>query len=84
MSETNDAYMIADELRSEGFIIELDYLGKNMKGQFKQVEKFNPNYIIIVGEDEIKGNYVTVKDNLTKESEEVKRINLLDYMKYHS
>lgn len=84
MSETNDAYMIADELRSEGFIIELDYLKKNMKGQFKHVDKLNPSYIIIVGEDEIKGDYVTVKDNLTKESEQVKRINLIDYMKYHS
>lgn len=83
LSDTNDAYMIADELRGEGFIIELDYFGKNMKGQFKQVDKFNPNYIIIVGEDEIKGDYVTIKDNLTKESEKVKRINLLDFMKYH-
>lgn len=82
MSETNDAYMIADELRSEGFIIELDYLGKNMKGQFKQVDKFNPTFVIIVGEDEVKGSYVTVKDNLTKESEKVKRINLVDYLKY--
>ena len=83
LSDTNDAYMIADELRGEGFIIELDYFGKNMKGQFKQVDKFNPNYIIIVGEDEIRGDYVTIKDNLTKESEKVKRINLLDFMKYH-
>lgn len=82
MSETNDAYMIADELRSEGFVIELDYLGKNMKGQFKQVDKFNPSYVIIVGEDEVKGDYVTVKDNLTKESEKVKRINLIDFFKY--
>lgn len=82
MSETNDAYMIADELRSEGFIIELDYLGKNMKGQFKQVDKFNPSYVIIVGEDEVKGDYVTIKDNLTKESEKVKRINLIDFFKY--
>lgn len=82
MSETNDAFMIADELRSEGFVIELDYLGKNMKGQFKQVDKFNPSYVIIVGEDEVKGNYVTIKDNLTKESEKVKRINLVDFLKY--
>lgn len=83
-SETNDAYMIADELRNEGFIIELDYLKKNMKGQFKQIDKLNPNYIIIVGENEVKKAFVTIKDNLTKESEEVKRIDLLDYMKYHS
>ena len=82
MSETNDAFMIADELRSEGFVIELDYLGKNMKGQFKQVDKFNPSYVIIVGEDEVKGDYVTIKDNLTKESEKVKRINLIDFFKY--
>src|SRR5699024_8227064 len=74
MSETNDSFMIADELRSVGFVIELDYLGKNMKGQFKQVDKFNPSYVIIVGGDEVKGDYVTIKDNLTKESEKVKRI----------
>lgn len=83
MSKTNDAYMILDELRKEGYRVETDYMGKNMKGQFKQVDRTNPTYVIIVGEDEVKGDYVTVKDNLTKESEQVKRINLVDYMRTH-
>lgn len=76
---SNLAYQIVDDLRSSGFSCETDYTGKNMKSLWKIVDKLTPTYIIIVGEDEVKGDYVTVKDNDTKEEVKVKISELLDY-----
>lgn len=73
------AYQIVDDLRSSGFSCEIDYTGKTMKGLWKLVDKYDPTYVIIIGEDEVKGDYVTVKDNDTKEEIKVKISELLDY-----
>ena len=73
------AYEVVDMLRSSGFITETDYLGKSMKAQFKLVDELNPDYVVIIGEDEAKGNYVTVKDNLTKENKKVEFDELVEY-----
>lgn len=80
LTDTFYANTLCDEIRNSGFTCEIDYEGKNMKSQWKLVEKFNPTYTIIVGEDEEKGNYLTVKDNLTKESTQVKRDDILDFL----
>jgi histidyl-tRNA synthetase len=80
LSDTNDAFVLCDELRSNGIITEIDYMNRNMKSQFKLVEKFNPTYVVIVGEDEIKGNYLTLKDNTTKESNKINREEILDFL----
>ena len=74
------AYEIVDMLRNSGFITETDYLGKSMKAQFKLVDDLNPNYVLIIGEDEAKGNYITVKDNLTKENKKVEFDELIEYL----
>lgn len=74
------AYQIVDDLRNSGFIVETDYTGKNIKGLWKLVDKFNPAYILIVGEDEEMGAYVTVKCTSTKEEVKVKASELLEYL----
>lgn len=74
------AYEIVDMLRNSGFITETDYLNKSMKAQFKIVDDLNPDYVLIIGEDEAKGNYVTVKDNLTKENKKVEFDELIEYL----
>ena len=79
LGEDKYAYEIVDMLRSSGFITETDYLGKSMKAQFKLVDELNPDYVVIIGEDEAKGNYVTVKDNLTKENKKVEFDELVEY-----
>ncbi len=74
------AYEIVDMLRNSGFITETDYLNKSMKAQFKLVDDLNPDYVLIIGEDEAKGNYITVKDNLTKENKKVEFDELIEYL----
>jgi histidyl-tRNA synthetase len=74
------AYEVVDMLRNSGFITETDYLNKSMKAQFKLVDDLNPDYVLIIGEDEAKGNYITVKDNLTKENKKVEFDELIEYL----
>ena len=74
------AYQILDDLRNSGFSCEIDYSGKNMKGMWKLVDKYEPSYVLIIGEDEVKGEYITVKDNTTKEEKQVKASELIDYL----
>ncbi len=74
------AYQVLDDLRSSGFSCEIDYTNKNMKGMWKLVDKHDPSYVIIIGEDEVKGNYVTLKDNTTKEETKVSSSELIEYL----
>ena len=51
-----------------------------MKSKFKEVDKLNPKYIIIIGEEEVKSGILTVKDNLTKEEQKIESTELLDFL----
>ena len=80
MVEGNDAYKLCDLLRTNNISCEVDYLNKSMKGKFKQVDKLNPTFTIMLGENEVNNNFVTIKDNATKESKEVNNEDLIDYL----
>lgn len=80
LDNTNYAFQIIDDLRLSEFSVETDYTGKNMKGMWKLVDKLNPKYVLIIGEDERKNDYITVKDNITKEETKVKTSDLIDYL----
>lgn len=80
LEDSGYAYQVLDDLRSSGYSCEIDYTGKSMKGMWKLVDKYNPSYVLIIGEDEVKGNYITVKDNTTKESIQVKSNELMEYL----
>lgn len=80
LDNSNYAYQIIDDLRSVGYSCEMDYSGKNMKGLWKIVDKLNPAYILIIGEEEVNGDYITVKNNNTKEEIKVKTSELIEYL----
>ena len=80
LDNTNYAFQIIDDLRLSEFSVETDYTGKNMKGIWKLVEKLNPKFVLIIGEDERVNDYITVKDNITKEETKVKTSDLIDYL----
>ena len=73
------AYLLQD-LRLNGFITETDYLNKSLKAQFKSIERLNPKYLIILNDQDLKENKVTLKDNLTKEEQKIEINNLVDYL----
>lgn len=80
LNNTNYAFQIIDDLRLSEFSVETDYTGKNMKGMWKLVDKLNPKFVLIIGEDERVNDYITVKDNITKEETKVKTSDLIDYL----
>ena len=80
LDNTNYAFQIIDDLRLSEFSVETDYTGKNMKGMWKLVDKLNPKFVLIIGEDERVSDYITVKDNITKEETKVKTSDLIDYL----
>ena len=60
---------LVDYLRTKGVPTEIDYQSENLKPQFKLAERNNSRYIIIIGEDEVANNIMTIKDTkLQKET----------------
>lgn len=80
LDNTSYAYQVLNDLRSSGYSAEIDYTNKSMKGMWKLVDKFNPSYVLIIGSEEVKNGYITVKDNTTKESVKVNNDELLEYL----
>ena len=77
------ALAIISDLRNNGLMCEMDYYARSLKAQFKSSERKNARFVIIIGEDEIKSNVVTLKDTLTKAQESVNKdelINRLDQL----
>lgn len=78
--DSDEILRLCQNIRLNGYSVEIDYLSKNLKGQFKQVERLNPRYFIVIGDDELKSGYVSIKDNDTKEEEEIEIDNIIGYL----
>ena len=75
-------YLVQD-LRLNGFIAETDLMSKSLKSQFKSVDRFNAKYLVVLNDNDLKENKITVKDNKTKEEESINLNNLVDYLDMH-
>lgn len=82
-TEKETAAYLTQDLRLNGFIVETDLMNKSLKSQFKSVDRFNSKYLIVLNDDELKQNKVTIKDNKTKEEESVNINDLVDYLDMH-
>ena len=69
---------VVSTLRANGYMCEIDYYGRSLKAQFKSSERKNARFVIIVGEDEVKNNCVTLKDSLTKSQETIKKEEIVE------
>lgn len=67
-------------LRQNGYNAETEYMARNLKGQFKQADRFNVRYYILLNDEELKNGGITIKDVQTKEEEKIKKNDLIDYM----
>ncbi len=82
-SEKETAAYLTQELRINGFIAETDTMNKSLKSQFKSVERYNSKYLIVLNDEELRSNKVTIKDNKTKEEEQIGINDLIDYLDMH-
>ena len=81
VSDTEKEYAttLTQELRLNGFKVETEYTGRNLKSQFKQADRLNSKLLIILNDEDLKENKIQVKNNSTKEEEKVD----LDYLMYY-
>ena len=57
----------ASILRENGLNVQVDFENKKIAKKFKYADKLNVKYVIVIGEEEVKNNVVTLKNMLTGE-----------------
>ena len=66
------AFELVQRLRNQGFEAEFIFDG-NFKKQMKKAGQNNSRFVLILGEDEVKNDEVTVKDFANSTEQKVKR-----------
>lgn len=77
----NKSLFIAKKLRDNNYSCEIDMFNKNIKANFKQADKYKAAYVIIIGEDEIKNDYLTIKNNRTKDEYHIESSQIIAFFK---
>ncbi len=71
-NELNYAYKVAEELRDKGFKVEFSYK-KGIAKNLDYANKLNAKFAIIIGENEVKENTITLKNLETGEEAKVNK-----------
>ena len=80
VSDTEKEYAttLVQELRMNGFKVETEYMERGLKAQFKQADRLNSKFLIILNDEDLKNNEIQIKNNKTKEDNKVE----IDYLMY--
>lgn len=73
------AYM-TQELRRASYIVETEYTSRSLKAQFKQAERLNSKFLIILNSEELNDGLVKIKNTKTKQEEMVDVQYLIYYL----
>lgn len=77
--ETRDIQMkIANILRKKGFKVEMEFSFKKMKSQFRIADRKNAKVVLVLGEDELANQEITIKNMDTGEQTKEPLINYLE------
>ena len=76
--EKKYAAYLTQELRLAGFIVDTEYVGRGLKGQFKQADRLNAKFICVLNSEDLDNNEVKIKNRKTKE-EEIISLDVLMY-----
>ena len=79
-SEKEHAIYLAQELRLNGFKIELENCGRGLKAQFKQADRLNSKFLIILNDEDLKNGEINIKDNLTKEEKKILESEIVEFL----
>ena len=80
-SMTQAAFLLGQELRQAGICAAFDYGGRSFKAQMREANRLAATYVIILGEDEIKNNYVTLKNMESGEQRQISRGQVAGFLK---
>ena len=79
-NEKDYALSICMDLRLNGFITEIDYNNRNLKNNFKNADRLESKFVIIIGESEKESNILTIKNNNTKEEYKINIDDLINFL----
>ncbi len=79
-TEKEYAMALTQDLRLNGFKVETEYMERGLKGQFKQADRLNAKFLIILNDEDLVAGEIQVKDNMTKETTMVKEAEIDDYL----
>lgn len=78
--EKKYAIYLAQELRMNGFIVEMENMNRSLKAQFKQADRLKAKFTIVLNSTELDEDEVTIKNTRTKEEEKVQIDALIYYL----
>jgi histidyl-tRNA synthetase len=61
----DEVFVLAHQMRIRGIAVDLDYMERSAKGQMKQAGRTGARYAVIIGEEEMASDTVTVRDLAT-------------------
>ena len=79
-TEKEYAMALTQDLRLQGLRVETEYTGRGLKGQFKQADRLNAKFLVILNSEDLVAGEIQVKDNQTKETTMVKEAEIDDYL----
>lgn len=71
---------ILNELRSNNLKVDLDFNVSSFKSQLKRALNNNAKYLIIIGEDEVSKNEITIKNTKTEVQTTISKTDLLKHL----
>ena len=74
------AFELTQQLRSEGFCVECDTMGRGLKAQMKYADKLGAKFSMVLGDNELAENKAKLKNMETGETKEVALDQLSDAM----
>ncbi len=75
------AFKLLNQLRSNGIAAEMNYNRASMKSQMRLADKLQSRRVIIIGEDELKNNYITLKNMQAGTQEKVDSNEVINLLK---
>ena len=75
------AIRLAQVLREDGYPVYLDYQGKNLKKQFKKADRVAAAFTLVLAEDEIRSESVSVKNMASQEQIKILVKDLSEWLK---
>ena len=78
--EKKYAAYLSQELRLAGFIVDTEYTGRALKGQFKQADRLNAKFTCVLNSEDLNNNEIKIKNNETKTEESISLDVLIYYL----
>jgi len=72
---------VLDRLRQAKIMADRDYTGRSMKAQMKYSDKLGARIVLLMGEDEVKQGFITIRNMNSREQLEVGNAQLIPAIK---